>query len=624
MSFMKSIAFFTFSCFYLSLEAQSDTSKLLPSAEVVAGRFNAFSIGQTHNASDSQTLSLYNGMSLAEYLQAETPLSIKTYGTGLASMTMRGLAANQTAIIWNGINLQNPLNGGSDLAILDVGSVQKIDMKLGGCSALFGSGAMGGMVQLNNEKPQQLGIHGQFSYGYGSTNWQNSHAQLGFNTPKISSSVRVAYQSADNDFLFKNTAVIGQPLQNATHAAYHYLNINANLFYEISKNDLLKVNFWRSQNYREITPTMTANNSEAIYRDTANRLVGEWTHFFKTSFFKFRTAYVYDKNFYQSIVVKNSQNGISTNVNEAEWNYNFTDKHLLRLGFNATFDQSDNNNYENRYQRTRLALFINDVLKTRFIDLTGSVRQEWVAGTTTPTTFSMGFEKNINPQALKTAWILRGAFSRNFSLPSFNDLYWATLGNPNLVNEQGWSKELGISVKQKTDGQTLQAHLTLFDIDIQNRIAWFPQSDGQWRPSNINKVQSKGVETWISYGKMQQDFQYKITLNYQYAHATDDKGGAQLYAPAHKGGMSAWVKYKTLYAAGQQTASSRRFTTTDRTAWAKPYTLADVTLGFTPSFFKLKLDVRLNISNVFGADYQVITYYPSPKRQYRLEASILF
>lgn len=610
--------------------AQTDTTRLLPTAEVVARRIDYFSLGQMRFQSDSQTLRIFQNNHLSDVIQSETPLSIKAYGTGLASLSMRGLAANHTAILWNGINLQNPLNGGLDLAILDVGTTDRISIKMGGCSALCGSGAIGGTVSIENTKPQQQGFHAQMGYGVGSVGWQNRTVQLGFGHSKISASVRIAQQDALNNFEFRNTAEIGQPLQKATHAAYNLLNINANLFVQASNKDILKFNFWKSSNYREITPTMTAASDHAIYRDTSNRLTGEWLHLFNKSFLKIRGAYLYDKNGYTSDGIPNSQNGIYSYIGEAEWNYNFSENHFLRAGFNLTADRSDNNNYLETHQRSRYALFLNDVFTTDFMALTANVRQEVIGETFTPTTFSTGFEKHLAKKTAQYTLILRGSLSRNFNIPTFNDLYWSRLGNPDLENEQGWSKEIGISYHLGKAVQKWEIHATLFDINIKNKIAWLPQSNGQWRPNNIAQVQTQGIETWAHYRVTHPNLSYKVGLNYQFAHATDHQGGVQLYTPVHKGSLSGWIQYRQWYAAWQQTASSKRYGTTDKTTWTDPFTNADATFGFTPSFerkrahFNLKADLRLRLSNVFNSDYQVIRFYPNPKRQYRVEFLVHF
>ena len=616
----------TYCCLLLSLSlaAQTDSIRLLPSAEITAQRLNIFSIGQTQLSSDSITLSFFQNQQLSEYLQAETPLSIRAYGTGLSSVATRGMAANHTAILWNGINIQNPLNGLNDMALLDVGTTQRIDVKLGGSSALFGSGAIGGIIYLDNEKPKTDGFHGHFGYGLGSYGYQNGFGELGFNKKKVGGSIRIAQQQATNDFEFKNTAEIGQPLQHATHAAYNLLNINANLFYNISNNDILKFNYWQSQNYREITPTMTARNDNAVYKDSANRIVGEWAHLLKKSYVKTRVAYLFDKNTYASDLIMNSQNGIRSVIGEVEWNGNISKRQTLRVGFNTTNDFSNNNNYNENHQRTRLAAFVNDAFVFKFITLTANVRQEWL-NQLQPTTFSTGFEKKIIEKSVKTVFILRGSLSRNFNVPTFNDLYWASLGNPNLATEQGWSKELGLSMKSKNEQRQYQAHLTFFDISMHNRIVWLPQTDGQFRPTNLNQTFSRGIETWATYQAKNTFFEYKIKANYQFVHVTDGKGGVALYVPTHNGSLSAWFKHRYIYARWQQTASSKRYGATDKTTWTNPFTLADATIGFTPpSVKKAQFDVRLQVSNVFNTDYQLIRFYPNARREFRLVLGVNF
>ena len=342
-----------------------------------------------------------------------------------------------------------------------------------------------------------------------------------------------------------------------------------------------------------------------------------------------RGAYVFDKNFYNSDIIKSSQNNVRSVVGEAEWNFDFSSKHTIRAGINATSDHSQNTNYSENHERNRFSFFVNDAFSTDFITLTANIRQEWLEKRQ-PTTFALGFEKKIL-KSQKAKFILRGAISRNFNMPTFNDLYWAELGNPFLETEQGWSKELGASVSHKKEQRQWQAHLTFFDIDMKNRIVWQPQTDGKWRPTNINRIVSRGIETWANYRGGNARFQYKISANYQLAHATDGNGGVQLFVPKHNGSVSAWVKFRSIYATWQQTASSKRYGTTDKTTWTNSFTLADATLGYTPSVWTiregkwgLKTDLRLRIDNIFNTDYQVIRYYPTAKRSFRAEVILGF
>jgi vitamin B12 transporter len=603
----------------LSASAQTDTARALPTIEITAQSINRFAVGQFQINSDSQTLRVFQGQKMADWLQAETPLSIRAYGTGNANVAARGMAASHTAVVWNGINLQNALNGGVDLNLLEAGSSDRVGVKLGGGSALYGSGAIGGSIFLDNNVSQTEGFNGEFGLGFGRFGYQNQRVKLGFGSKKISGSMSVSHQKAVNDFTFINTAEIGKPLDTAQNAAFERLNLTQNLIFNFTTKDILKVNLWQSLNSREITPTMTEANNHAVFKDTAYRAVVEWAHFFTKSYLKLKTAYLDDNNRYDSDLIKNSQNRVKTVVVEGEYNHAFSEKHSVRFGANFTEDKSATNNFEGNKTRTRFALFANDVLDLNVLKLSLNMRQEMVDSKAIPFTFSTGFEM---PILKKKALTLRGSFSKNYNLPALNDLYWNLLGKADLLPESGWSQELGLTFTQEKERLSIKTGLTFFNIDLDNRILWQPQNDGVWRPNNLTKMTSQGVELMSHFRYKNKDLTITLTPQYQLSKATDEAGNQIIYTPLHSGSVSLKAQYKSVYAYFNQTASSRRYMVGG--TWTNPFTMGNVTFGATPSVFKLKTDVKLHIFNVWNTDYEIIRFYPNSKRQVRLEVSVLF
>jgi vitamin B12 transporter len=604
-----------------SVSAQTDTARALPTIEITTQSINRFAVGQYQLNSDSQTVRFFQSQRLSDWLQAETPLSIRAYGTGNANVAARGLAASHTAVVWNGINLQNALNGGVDLNLLEVGLSDRVGVKLGGGSALYGSGAIGGSIFLDNNVSQTEGFNGEIGLGFGSFGFQNQRAKLGFGSKKTSISIGVSHQKATNDFTFINTADVGKPLDTAQNAAFERLNLTQNLIFNLSTKDILKVNLWQSLNSRQITPTMTEADNHAIFKDTAYRAVVEWAHFFTKSYLKLKTAYLDDNNRYDSDLIKNSQNRVKTVVAEGEYNQAFSEKHHVRFGVNFTEDKSATNNFEGNKTRTRFALFANDVVDFDFLKLSLNMRQEIVDGRAIPFTFSTGFE---TPILKKKALILRGSFSKNYNLPALNDLYWNLLGKADLLPESGWSQELGLTFTQEKEKVSIKTGLTFFNIDLDNRILWQPQNDGVWRPNNLTKMTSQGIE-WISHlSYKNKNFNITLTPQYQLSKATDEAGNQIVYTPLHSGSVGLKAHYKSFYVYFNQTASSRRYMIGDNSSWTNPFTMGNWAFGATPSVFGSKMDVRLHIFNVWDTDYEIIRFYPNPKRQMRLEVSVLF
>ena len=122
MKFIPSLCLFLYSTL---VAAQSDSIKTLPQYEVTSQRINDFAIGERRLDFDSLPLQLSKNQNLADFLQNNTPLSIKAYGTGLATVSSRGTGSSHTALIWNGFTIQNPLNGLTDLPLLETGAFEQ-------------------------------------------------------------------------------------------------------------------------------------------------------------------------------------------------------------------------------------------------------------------------------------------------------------------------------------------------------------------------------------------------------------------------------------------------------------------------------------------------------------------
>jgi len=129
----------------------SDTIITLPAFEVKSNRLQNFSSGNKIYSIDSIEIAKYLSFSLAELLKGETPIYIKSYGIGaLSSSSFRGGNAAQTAVLWNGFNINGASTGQVDFSLIPLFAVNSVSVQHGGSSALWGSGAIGGSIHLKN------------------------------------------------------------------------------------------------------------------------------------------------------------------------------------------------------------------------------------------------------------------------------------------------------------------------------------------------------------------------------------------------------------------------------------------------------------------------------------------
>lgn len=86
-------------------------------------------------------------MTLSDKLINETSLYLKTYGNNqLSTIAIRGSTASQTAILWNGININSPTLGQTDFSLIPLFLFDEISLRYGTASALYGSDAIGGSI----------------------------------------------------------------------------------------------------------------------------------------------------------------------------------------------------------------------------------------------------------------------------------------------------------------------------------------------------------------------------------------------------------------------------------------------------------------------------------------------
>jgi vitamin B12 transporter len=70
----------------------------------------------------------------------------------------RGANSNQTLVLWNGVELNDPFFGGYDWAFLPTDGVERVEVVRGPFSSLYGSDALGGVVQVVSGRRDGLAL----------------------------------------------------------------------------------------------------------------------------------------------------------------------------------------------------------------------------------------------------------------------------------------------------------------------------------------------------------------------------------------------------------------------------------------------------------------------------------
>ncbi|HAF29472.1 MAG TPA: hypothetical protein DCG75_10535 [Bacteroidales bacterium] len=614
----------------IPVEVPSDTIAL-DEIEITANRLINFTTGAKVQRINSTDIIPYNTSNLSELLSEITSISIKSYGiSGVSSISLRGMSSKHTAVTWNGFNLQSSMNGGVDLSALPAFLIDEIDVQFGGASALFGSGAIGGIVHLNNNLKFDNKLTVQYNQCYGS--FDNYFEGLKFNLSNdhLASSTRIYHKSAVNDFEYVNTQQFGKPTvkqENSGITQYGLLQSNS---FKLKNNQKISTNIWAQHHYLEIPSMMTSSISEQNQNTDMLRLSANWninkeiTSWFTRFYYNFESL-VYEDPLLPLI----SEMENSSFTGEIENKTSIGNHFLLNAGINHMYDIAKTKNYSDDHFRNRSAIYSSlkyfNTAKT--LAAIVSIREELVDNHFAPFTFSFSSRYQINSFSMNTN------ISKNYNLPTFNDLYWALGGNPDLKSENGWSEDLGLNFEHSFLKNHLNFEISAFNINLDNHVIWLPTSSSYWTAENVEKLWSRGFETGLTYSYKNTDFIFSTRFMYSYTKSTYERSenteegsiGKQLmYVPVHNGNAEFRLSYKWLNISYMHNYVGRRYITKDNTGYVEPYQLANLVLGGLLKLKTSELNVNLKINNIWNETYEVMAFYAMPLRYYSISLTYNF
>jgi len=168
--------------------------------------------------------------------------------------------------------------------------------------------------------------------------------------------------------------------------------------------------------------------------------------------------------------------------------------------------------------------------------------------------------------------------------------------------------------------------ITYFHLDTENRILFDLVS---FMPVNIGRALSRGMESRYE-GYFFSDV-LRISIGYSYTDArkrdqsspTDSTFNNQLvFVPKHLANIGASLHFEPVRVNIIHTIVSSRYTSADNVASLAPYRLTNVNVALSFPVGKINLFGKFEISNVFDYNYEVLPYYPMPKRSYRATVSV--
>ena len=567
----------------------------------------------------SDSLLSKNQPSLTSILNHNSTIYFKENGFGMVSSpSFRGTTAQQTAVVWNGININSQLNGQTDFNTISGKNFDNIIVRAGGGSAIYGSSAIGGSIHLNNDLSFNDLFQNDLQINNGSFNTLAINYNLKVGNKKFSSQFGFSLHSSDNDYLYINKFDWkGNQLKNL-NGEFINTNYNVNFGYKLNNKNIIKLYSQTSVSDRNFS-LITPSDTKTKYINTFNRNLLDYFGDFASFTINFKTAYLYEDYKYFVDFDNNYFSQGSSESAIAKLDIGFSP--IKSLQINTVFDYNQTSGYgasfgSNMREISSIGLFAKHELTKKWLN-EFVIRKEITNNYQSPTLFSIGSVYKFN-----TFYSLKINGSRNFRIPTFNDLYWENGGNLNLKPESSYQAEIGNVFKYRK----INLSQTFYFIKIDDLIRWVPNAAGLWSPINTAKVNTYGSETILNSEYKIGKHNISFNATYAYTVSKNLENNKQLFfVPFNK--LTSYIGYsiKNLAFYYQFLYNGFVFTRSDNdpNEIIEAYKISNVGLDYDFKFLKSS-KFGFEIRNVLNQKYQSVEDRPMPGRNFNMYINLKF
>lgn len=458
---------------------------------------------------------------IGDLLQAELPGIEFSYSMDQqVSLNMQGFGGNAVLFLVDGERLAGETLDNIDYDRLNMDNVERIEIVKGAASSLYGSNAVGGVVNIisrTSTEPWSVNINGR----YGSHNEQRYGGTIGFNAGKFNSVTNIQHTKVDEIDLTD-----GKSEEEVEDWAFKKVygsktwNFKERLVY--TANDHLKLTARAGYFFRQRDKSQTNKDR---YRDFSGGLRGNYT-FDKNN--DLEVAYSFDQYDKSDFLTQTSRDVRDySNVQHtvrALYNHTILDKYTVTVGgdymrdYLMSYQFTDNGN-KHQYTIDAFAQF--DMNLTDRLNIIGGLRYDYYSDAKVENTSSkLGIMYKIGNCSL------RASYAGGFRAPTLKEMYmnfdmasiFMIYGNPDLKPETSQNYSLSAEYLKGRYNLTVTGFYNMVD----NRIttAWNEALKGMFY-TNISQVKISGVDANAS---VKYPCGISARLSYAYTHEYVKKG----------------------------------------------------------------------------------------------------
>ena len=219
---------------------------------------------------ESNSFLKLSASTLSSVLASEPGIAMGSDGIWSTSINIRGLSENRLVTLIDGDRVETATDLTASLSMVDVNDIDRVEVIKGAQSSLYGTGAMGGIVNIITRDGHFAGkpyVSGNFISGYASANKLfTSHADVNSGSDKWYLRLSGAYNNADD---IRTPEGILPNSQFASH------NVTAKGGFKPFANQLFKIQYQNNKSTNVGIPGGTAfpGPAEATYTNISRHLL---------------------------------------------------------------------------------------------------------------------------------------------------------------------------------------------------------------------------------------------------------------------------------------------------------------------------------------------------------------
>ncbi len=561
----------------------------------------AATLGVAATVIDSAEIAASKATTVLDLLRTVPGLDVvQSGGPGtVTSLFLRGTSSTQTLVLVDGVALNSPYFGGTDLSALSVANVERVEIVRGPFSALYGSEAIGGVVRVFTKRSADAGLKGNVSFAMGNGSAKESLGEIRFLEGVFSGT-----------FGFRRTLSWG----DQTNEFFSGTTLSGTLTAQLGEGTSVGV-LLRREAGRTGVPTDGAHPTpqRSTSAETAALEVPFSLSLSKNLSLEASVRYIRDRP--QFADPDSFFSSSSTDARRAGARLVFASvlgAHRIAAGadWERTLVSNESNfgvALDDASTRT-FALFAEDriALAGERLVVTGGIRRD----------DHNAFGSAVSPRVtvawrIAPSWKLRAAAGSAFRAPSTGELYYPFSGNPSLRPEKSNGYELGL---EKTLAGALVAEVSGFWIDLRDLIDF---DAATLTNLNVGRARTRGIEVALRSPVGARSF---VRASYTYLDAKDlDADTFLLRRPRHRASAT-WgttfvsggaVSLTAMWVGRRPDRDAADFT---RLVENPSYLRVDASLTLPPLALDLAPFVR--VTNLLGRDYAEASGFPAPGRRF--------